>query len=148
MGRCELPKYSEIRAAGLLSAMTGFFPTETVAHGFGDLDALAGHVGVSKGVMAAVEERTGPFQGSIPAVALLPPAVIKQAAGKASVITRIYRPAVLEVKDQHGAVTTPARAEVSEKRRDLTPVEVGQVGLLWRVASRMSFVSAGGSWAA
>jgi len=99
------------------------FPTEVQAEAFANLEAVRTHVGIAAASLKAVFARTGSPGNIIANLALLDAPVIRAAVAAA------------RVGDD------PA-AEVP-----LSPMEAAQAGLVWRIARRLTFTRAGGSWA-
>ena len=96
------------------------FPTAVEARAFADARALSTWVGISDAAFDAVENQLGSFNGRIRNLALLPGTLLPPATAAATVVT--------------AAATTTA----PETTRRLSPVEVAQFGLCWRIAKRLA----------
>ena len=96
-----------------------FFPTEEEAQQFVTIEAIAMWVGLNVLVIPAIEKHTGAFANMLRNLAMLPPVVIKE------------------------AVKVAKLTEADGEERLLTPVEAGQVGLVWRITRR----KLSGNWA-
>ena len=102
------------------------FPSEEVANGWGnDLAPLIAFIGMSTGVLAALQREFGDFGGRITNIANIPEKIYRKGVGECKFI---IQPAVAAVGDQ---------AAIPERSRPLFPVETGQAGLLWRIAQRI-----------
>ena len=101
------------------------FPTEQVAPGWNLLTDVRNHVGLSVAAFTALEGRLGGFQDSIANVALIPEDVYRAGAASAVVVV------TAAVLAQGPAPAVPAVT------RAITPVEAGQIGMMWRIAQRV-----------
>ena len=117
-----------------MANLAGHFPTEAVALGWQTMVDLQTHVGMRDEVFDAVEVAVGQFGDRIAPLAMLPEEIYRNAITNARVIVTPLVPA-------QGLV--PAVPAVT---RPLTPVETGQCGMLWRIASRIFWVRAGNRW--
>ena len=102
------------------------FPSEVEALALGDLAALQAHVGIAQEALDAVWAGTGSPDNSVHNVALLDAPVIRAAITAARV-------------GNDAAILAGTAAQ-------LTPMQAAQVGLVWRVCSRLAFTRAGGAW--
>jgi hypothetical protein len=110
------------------------FPTEQVALGWNALTDVRNHVGLALAAFTALEGRLGGFQDSIANVALIPEDVYRAGAAAAVVIVTAMVPA------QGPAPAVPAVT------RGITPVEAGQIGMMWRIAQRVFWTRSGNTW--
>jgi hypothetical protein len=101
------------------------WPPELTARGWGDVAAVVAWVGASDVAMEAVQAATGDWNNHLRNAALLPREVIHNALGAAR-------------------IALPPAGQVQPPPRQLTPLEASQVGLVWRIARRLSV----GDWGA
>ena len=98
------------------------------------LTHVTAFVGMAANVLAAMEAPLGSFQDRIGSVSGIPETVWRTAAAPGTAQVLVPQP-----NDQQGNPVAPVA-------RNLTPVEVGQVGMLWRLCSRIAWTSSGGVW--
>ncbi len=110
------------------------FPTEQVALGWNLLADVRNHVGLALAAFTALEGRLGGFQDAIANVALIPEDVYRAGAANAVVIVTAMVPAQVQV------------AAVPAVTRGITPVEAGQIGMMWRIAQRIFWTRSGNTW--
>ena len=110
------------------------FPIGQVALGWNALTDVRNHVGLALAAFTALEGRLGGFQDSIANVALIPEDVYRAGAAAAVVIVTAAVPA------QGQAPPVPAVT------RGITPVEAGQIGMMWRIAQRVFWTTSGNTW--
>ena len=89
-----------------------FIPTEEEAQGFVTIEATANLVGFNVLIIPAIEKQTGPFANMPRNLAMLSPAVIKEAVRVAKI------------------------TESDGQERLLATVEAAQIGLVWRITRR------------
>jgi len=111
--------------------------------GWNTLDELRAFLGLIPAVLAAMAAQLGNFGDRISSIAVIPEGVYRQAANRAAVITQAY----VAPQAAGPGGNPPAVLEVPQVTRDLTPVEVGQIGLMWRIASRIMWTRSGSAWA-
>ena len=108
------------------------FPSEEVADGWGhELAQLITFIGMTAGVLAALQREFGDFGGRITNIANIPEVIYRKGVEECKVILQAYVAAVGDA------------AEVPERSRPFFPVETGQAGLLWRIAQRIYWKSTG-----
>ena len=115
------------------------WPTEQEAMAFGDLAAVANHVGVAQRVTEAFTLRVGALANSIGLMAALPVSVVQRGIAAARVITQPFVAARPQAQ--------PPTPEVAEVSRNATPLEAVQVGTVWRICRRIVFTRNGRLWA-
>ena len=95
------------------------FPTREEAEAFANTRALSDWVGVAPTIIQAVEAQTGSLSNRIRNLSLLPASIIQAACSMAQ-------------------VTVPGEGDEPDVQRQLSPIEVAQTGLCWRIAKRLS----------
>ena len=106
---------------------------------FGDLDAVATHVGLAQRVSDAFTLRVGALANSIGLMAALPVSVVQRGIAAARVITQPFVAARPQAQ--------PPTPEVAEVSRNATPLGAVQVGTVWRICRRIVFTRNGRLWA-
>ena len=104
------------------------------------LDEVRLHVGLLTAGIVAMEELLGSFGNRIANVAIIPEAVWRQSAAAARIEV------TAEVPFQAATASAPEVPHQPAVTRMLTPVETGQVGMLWRICSRIFWTHAGNEW--
>ena len=111
------------------------FPSETVADSWNNsLTQLIAFVGMSTPVFEALVREFGDFNDRITNVATIPEKVYREGVSSVSVIIQAY------------VAATDVQPEVPERTRPFFPVEIGQAGLLWRIAQRIYWKLTGKAW--
>ena len=112
------------------------FPDEGTAMGWNTLTQLYAFLNVQNNLRDALANIFGNFTDSIAYVAQLPEAIWRQGVQNSRIIT------------QAAIIADPAAGIAGQAAvtRRLLPVETGQAGMIWRVASRIFWVRAGRAW--
>ena len=118
------------------------FPTQATALAWGNLDAVRPNLGMTPAVLAAMEDELGSFNNRIANVAIIPEKVWREAATAALVEVTT---AVAHVPAGPGG-NPPEVQPVARATRIFSPVETGQVGMLWRICARLFWTRAGNNW--
>ena len=102
------------------------------------LNDIVNHLGIAVRVLDSMVIQLGDFSNQIGNVSSIPEMVWRDAAKAAKVIITAAVPA------QVGPPPVAAQPAVT---RDHLPVETAQVGMLWRIASRIMWTRSGNTWA-
>ena len=116
------------------------FPQRVQALAWATLDEVRLHVGLLTAGIVAMEELLGSFGNRIANVAIIPEAVWRQSAAAARIVV------TAEVPFQAAAAGVPEVPHQPAVTRIFSPVETGQVGMLWRICSRIFWTHAGNEW--
>ena len=114
------------------------FPDEQTAMAWNTLTELKAFLSVSDGVLLALENKFGSFNALITNVSTLPEEVWRDGVRTAEFIVTAAVPA--NPQAQPPVLAQPAVV------RPFLPVETGQAGMIWRVASRIFWTRAGRAW--
>ena len=133
--RREFPKRALFYSGVYFFWAMALFPPEETALAFTKITEIRAFARLEEAPFAAWEARIGDLKDHVPLLALLQPDVVRAAATQA----RITLPASV-------AGTAPEGAAAPQSERQLGPLEASQVGLVWRIARRISLAKAGIPW--
>ena len=122
------------------------WPTEDAARAFPNLAGVVTQQGLGAAVIRGISVRLGSLANSIPAMAQVPGDVLYRTCGVALVITTQGVPGIAAVGSPGADGYVAEVPPLPECNRNLTPIEVAQVGSVWRICRRIVFMHNGKSW--